>query len=329
MDTGTCLNSPRALGFLGTRQDDYVSLGIDQLDQLRVGLEAKKLLLYIAPKGTGKSWFCIHCGRQALLQKQTVLHVTLEMSEREVIMRYYQNLFGVATHKDKFARALPTVDDLGRVTGFKVVYKSPTLAMTQPGIRKLLASKIKAFGTRFDKLIVKEFPTSFLTVEHLEGYLDYLENVEGFIPNVMIVDYPKLMDAPVRDLRLGIGRNMEGLRGIGVKRNMAVVAPHQGNRGTIGAKRVKSKDSGEDISVVQTADVVMTYSRTPAEERIGTGRLTLEHSRNSRAAAALLLFQSYDIGQYVIESHYMNNKYWEKLKSQGGDMGDDEDDYEE
>ena len=105
---------------------------------------------------------------------------------------------------------------------------------------------------------------------------------------------------------------------------MVCVAPHQGTRGTIGAKRVRSREAGEDISVVQTADTVLAYSRTEAEERLGLGRLSVEHTRDARGGSMILLSQALDIGQYVLNSAVMQPAYWDRLKEVGGGDDDEE-----
>lgn len=330
-EVGTFLKDVKALRFLDWKDVEVVSLGIRELDRARIGLIPKQLLLYIASKGAGKSWFCVHCGKQALLQRLKVVHYSLEMAEEEVIPRYYQSLFSVALDDERFNRTTLEFDELGRLSGFKTRLIKPSatpprLHLEQSNIKQKLKAKLNTFGARIGGLLVKSFPTGQATISQITSHLDYLEEVEGFVPSVLIVDYPKLMKIDRSNPRLSIGGNVEDLRGLAVQRNMALVAPHQGTRSTIGAKRTKSKDAGEDISVVQTADTVLAFSRTEAEERLGLGRLSLEHSRRSRGGLLLLLSQSLDTGQYVLGSAVMQKAYWDKLRAVSGDDGSDEDD---
>jgi hypothetical protein len=123
---------------------------------------------------------------------------------------------------------------------------------------------------------------------------------------------------------VSLGRTVEELRGLAGKRNLALVCPHQGNRSSLGARRVRSNMAGEDVSVVQTADTVFAFSRTDAEERLGLGRLSVEHVRNRRGGLTLVLSQAYGIGQYVLSSADMQQAYWEKLKKLDRDSGDEE-----
>jgi replicative DNA helicase len=322
-DAGTFLNDPAGLRFTSER-DDIIPIGIPELDRMRIGLVPKQLLLYLGPKGSGKTWFCVHCGKQALLQRMKVVHYSLEMDETEVIQRYYQSLFGAAQTPEKYNQTMLEFDDIGRLSGFKTKKVKPRLDFTEPMARKTLLKKMGAFGARFGGLLVKSFPTASLTISQMTSHLDYLEDVEGFVPNLLIVDYPKLMHMNRDNLRVELGRNMEELRGVGVKRNMAVVAPHQGSRKTIGAKRTKSKDAGEDISVVQTADTVLAFSRTEAEERLGLGRLSVEHARSARGGETVLLSQSYDTGQYVLNSALMQQAYWDRMRAVAGPDDDND-----
>lgn len=316
---GTFLNDPNAFRYIDTR-DDVIPLGIPELDRLGIGLIAKQVILYIGPKGSGKTWFCIHCGKQALLQGLKVVHYSHEMGEEEVIPRYYQAIFAASRTSEPYPKSVLEFDELGRLSGFKTRWKvKPRLAFSDPGTRKLLRNKMKTFGTRFGGLVVKEFPTGLATVSDITNHLDYLQEVEGFVPNIMIVDYPKLLKADRNNIRVDIGRNVEELRGICVQRNLAGVFPHQGTRQTIGAKRVKSSQAGEDISVVQTADTVLAFSRTEEEERRNLGRLSVEHVRKARGGEVILLSQSYDTGQYVLSSASMQKAYWERMREVTGD----------
>lgn len=314
--TGTFLNDSAGLRYIEPR-DDFIPIGIPELDKMRIGLAPKELLLYIAPKGSGKTWFCVHCGTQAILQRLKVVHYSLEMDEEKVIPRYYQSLFAVATSADKFNRTELEFNELKTLIGTKKTkLVRPKLSFSQPGIKKFLREKMKSHGARLGSLLIKSYPTGSLTISQLTSHLDYLQEVEKFVPNILIIDYPKLMRLDRNNLRVDLGSTVEELRGIASTRNIALLAPHQGTRATIGAKRVRSSMAGEDISVVQTADTVLTYSRTQEEERRGLGRLSVEHARGARSGDTFVLSQSYNTGQYVLQSAIMQKAYWDRVKGE-------------
>lgn len=320
LDAGTFLNQVDKSSLFQEKQEAALApLNIPELDRYQIGLHAKRMLLYIAPKNTGKSWFCIHCGRQALINQMRVVHVSCEMYEDEVLDRYYQNFFGIATFPDAYQRATLEFDELERLTGFKMKRSKPRLDFTDPNIRKILRGKVGHWGTRFSRLVIKAFPSGQLTLNGLRGYLDYLETTQKFIPNVLIVDYPDLMKFDRRDFRLSLGALFVDLRGLAAERNLALVTPTQSGRDSIGAARNKSSNVSEDISKVFTADTVLTYSQTEAEGRLNLGRITVDHARKAPKGSVILLAQSYATGQYVLQSAGMSSAYWDKLKAVTGD----------
>lgn len=319
LDAGSYLNNvDKALEFT-RKQEDFCPLGIKEFDSLGVGLVPRQLLLYLAPKSSGKTWFCIHSGRQAILNKQRVVHISLEMDEGRILSRYYQSFFGIARRSGAFNRATLKFDELERLTGIKMRKTEPKLSYTSPDIRKVLRAKMTRWGARFGRLVVKHFPANTLTMSQLRGYLDHLELVEKFIPNVLIVDYPRLMRMDPDNLRIILGQVVVDLRGLADERNLSVVIPGQSNRAGIGARRVRSTNASEDISTVFTADTVLSYSRTDAEERLGLARLSFEHGREAQTGLQVLLTQNYAMGQYIADSAYLSGAYWEALKDLTGE----------
>lgn len=325
LDAGVFLNDPRALSFLDQADIPFISLGIPVLDELQIGPTPKEMILYIAPKGSGKTHFCVHVGRSTVAVRKRALHVSLEMSEERVAQRYMQNIFGVAKRREKILRVLFDYDELDRLDGFRIKHIEPRLTLRDKDIKKILRNKVKPWGTRLGKLVIKAFPTGALTVDQLDAYLEYLSSSEGFVPDVVVVDYPELMSLK-GELRHAIGANIIGLRGIAVSRNLAMVCPSQGGRAAINARQVTSTMVAEDVRKVDTADVVLTYSRTKAEERLNLGRLRVEHARNEEGGRTVLLSQSYATSQYVVRSAELQQAYWERLKEVTGEGGEDEED---
>lgn len=321
LDAGTFLNEVGKSAVFSTKENGARLLGIPELDQYGIGPTPKRMLLYVAPKNSGKSWFCVHVGRQCLIQKDRILHVSLEMGEQELLDRYFQSFFGIASRAGQFTKTILEFDDLERFVRFKARKVSPKLDFGDPKIQSILRGKVASWNTRFSRLNIKEFFTGSLTIRELKGYLDYLEMVHKFVPTILIVDYPDLFAISKQDYRLSLGRIFVELRGLGVERNMAVVVPTQAGRGSIGAKRVDSTNVTEDISKVFTADTVITYSQTEAELGRGLARLGVDHARNAPKGQRVLITQSYTTGQYVLQSTMLNNAYWEQMKVSDGEAG--------
>jgi intein/homing endonuclease len=271
------------------------------------------------------SWFVVNVGKKALLQRWKVCHISLEMSEERVIQRYFQSFFGIAKRNESFLSTQLEFDELRRLSGFATEKVSPTLSLSDPKIRAKLSSRIDEWGIRLNNILVKQFPSGALTISKLKSYLDSIEIVHKFVPDILIVDYTALMKLDSRDYVRSLGQILVDLRGIAVERNIAVVAPAQGNRETEHSSKVQSAQIAGDISMVATADAVITYSRTDQEKQLNLARLYVSNARNDEDRFTILITQNYRTGQFVLQSAPMISNYWETMKAKLGSLESEED----
>ena len=201
-------------------------------------------------------------------------------------------------------------DDAGKLTGISVDEREgwAHLPTDREGVRKLKRRLAKFHARR--NLLIKQFPTSQLTHQQLVAYLDALQSVHHFTPDLLIVDYHKLMALDVRNLRLELGAAYERLRGLAVERNMAVGIAAQMNREAVKATQSDESHVGEDISIMGTSDVAVFYNQTEAEHELGTARLWMAKGRDDRSRYSVLITQAYEIGQFVLTSHALTHEYW-------------------
>lgn len=319
LSVGTFLNDrTKALSFLDKVNNAYQT-GISEFDKRGFGPTPGQLLVYMAATGMGKSWFCIQMGRECLMQNARVLHVTLEMSEDKVIQRYFQNLFAISKRSETFDITKLKFDEYGRVRDLKTKSTKTRMSLDSPDIHHYLMRKMKTWGTRLGRLIVKGFPSGTLTVTGLEAYIEMLEFQFGYIPNVLIVDYPDLMKIDKNDLRVATGRTIVDLRGLMQAKNLAGICPTQTNRKGWDASTVKSSMISEDASKLYTADMSATYSRTEQEKKMGLARLTVNKCRDDEAGYSIIITQNYAAGQFVLQSARMSPDYWSMVKPKEGE----------
>jgi hypothetical protein len=334
LDPGLRLtDTARAFRFLD-RNEDGVPLAIEPFDKAGLAFVPQQMFMYIAPKGTGKTWFAVHCGKQALLYGKTVLHVTLEISDADVAARYYAALFGVAREAHPLPQRRFRRDALGNLDKARWVKRTPKFFWRDPAVRSLLGKELGRWGVRLGRLIIKEFPAGSLTLAQLEHHLDYLAFQQNFVPDCLIIDYPDLMRIDAKDLRIGLGRLYVGLRGLAARRNLMLITPTQGNRKSLEARRVRSSNVSEDITKVQTADVVMTYSASSDERKQGLGRLLLEHARGMEDKLYCMIAQNYAMGQFCVDAFEIKSVAMEgdlerKLGLDKGAMSKDLDEVED
>lgn len=320
LDSGVfLLDKKRILGFLN-HQVTSIALGIPELDRRGIGPVPGEMMAFMAAKGRGKTFFCIHAGVMALLQGKKVVHITLEMSEDRIMPRYLQRLFAVAKRNEEFEITKFVLDKKNTITDFARETQKPELYFADPRIDKKLARKMDEWGERFGRLVVKSFPSGMLTVGQLEAYLDGLEASHKFTPDVLIIDYPDLMSIDDRqDHRIALGRLYVELRGIFGARNVAGIVPIQTNRKGESARLVTSELIGEDYSKSQTADVVLTYNQTALERDLGLARIFVDKARGDEDKFSVLISQNYKTGQFCVQSAFMPHQtYWKMVKNASG-----------
>jgi replicative DNA helicase len=306
-----------------------IQLGIKTLDDRGITPAPGEMFLVIAPAKKGKSWALVHIGKMALLQRKKVLVITLEMSEYKYAQRFIQSFFAIGKREANVKTPQFVTDSLGRLVDIEIeTIVRPTL--NDPGIRAELASRLTREFKYRPPLMIKQFPTGSLTIPALKAYLDGLERFHKFVPDVLIIDYPDLMEMDSKNLRIDTGRIYKDLRGIAVSRNLALVAASQGNREAATSKLVTGEMASEDYSKIATADNVITYSQTLQEKALGLARIFVSQGRNDEDKFVSLITQSYATGQFCLDSTLMLSDYWDFVenlsapRSRRGKRDDDE-----
>lgn len=288
----------RLLNNAGSLDEGY-HIGIDELDERGMRLARKEILTFMAASGRGKTWFLCHLGKSCLLQGAKILHVTLEVSERVLMGRYLQTLFSISKRESNII--YPKIRRKGKrlVMDFEALDRP---SLDDPKINKLLRGKIGMLSGKGSNLLLKEFPMRGLTMKGLRGFLETLNASQGFVPDVVLVDYPDLFHVDPRYKRVEIGQIYEELRGMATTDNFAMGVVTQANRQAAKKDIMTGEDVGEDYSKYQTADNFLTYNQTDYEANLGLARLYVDKARNETAHYTTLLAQSYDVGQFALGS---------------------------
>lgn len=317
-EPGTMLSDPKVIiGMLGDLEEPGFDLGIKELDMAGIIPRRKELLLFIAPRGRGKSWFCTHVAKRARMARWSTAVITLEMSERRYTGRIIQSLFAVSKRRAEVELPRIKLAKSGEIIGFEQE-DVDVLTLSKDRDVETLSSKIATEFSRGRPIVVKQFPTQMLTIEMLEAWLEGLDRHARLAPDVLIVDYPDLMKHDAKNKRIELGQLFERLRGLAVERNMALICVTQGNRESERAEVVTGDMAAEDISKLATADTCLTYSQTRQEKQLGLARILAEKARNESDKFSVLITQAYEIGQFCLDSHIMQADYWEVVEKKDG-----------
>jgi hypothetical protein len=312
-------DTERIINFLNERYVEF-DTGIAAFDANGIVPYRDAVFLFLAATGMGKSWWLIQLGKRALLRRKKVLHITLEMSEEEVASRYFQSLFSVSKRSGDVSVTSLELNTRDRLSGFEISEIAPEFSFDSKILDEELKIHMRTFGPRLENLVIKKFPTRGLTPDGLRRYLDTLERVTKFTPDLLLLDYLGLMKTDAKDHRIALGRNFEDVRGIAGERHMAVGTAHQVSRAGAQQRMASSTDVAEDWSLIGTADRVVTYSATDQERRYGLARLFVDKARSDLDKFGVLITQKYGLGQFVLDSVRMDNKYWDILKELSGNQ---------
>lgn len=318
-EPGMSLSDAKAVGqILDSPEEEGFNLGVSPFDRLGIIPRRKELFVWLAPRKRGKSWALTHCAKQALLQRWSCVIITLELSEKRYAARMLQSFFSISRREAEVKVTRFVRDRNGELEGM-IQEKIERMTMQDDNIRATLMKKAGREFARRKEFRIKEFPTGSLTLAGLNAYLDGLERFENFTPDAILVDYPALMELDTDNMRLEMGKLFIGLRGVAVKRNSAMIVVHQGNRVSEEATTVTGNMISEDISVLATADNLITMNQTPAEKKLGLMRLVAEAVRNEESKVQALITQAYPIGQFCLDATALHSadEYWSILEGKG------------
>ncbi len=202
------------------------------------GVERKTLNLLLAPTNTGKTSAMVSLASGYLRRGYNVLYVTCEMSEENIRQRIDANFLKIP------------INDVPRLS------------------KELYCGKMKDFAdTLKSNLYVKEYPTATANVNHIRALLDALKTKEGFVPDIIFVDYLNLMTSTRFKISslYEIGKAIaEELRGLACQYNMACWSATQTNRGGEGASDLNLDDTSDSYGVPMTVDSQFAIIQTPA-----------------------------------------------------------------
>jgi hypothetical protein len=318
----------KLLIFMESEQE--FTTGIPLLDRNHIVPARGAASLFLGAAGRGKSWWLVSVGKQAIMQRKKVVHITLEMDEPLVLQRYYQALFALTKRATKEVMTPKFVfDDHDPEKLISVDHEEiePDFNFDSDMIRDELAIRVEHHSKRFHNLIIKRFAPRTLTRASLEAYLDNLEITEKFIPDMIILDYMGLWKTDAANHRITLGRAFEDYRGICVERSAAGVTAHQVSKAGAEAIAARSTNVAEDWSMIGTADQVLTYSCTDYEFSLGLGRLFVSKARSEQDRFGMLLTQNYKIGQFALECIPLKSEYYKMLDGMKKDAKvSDEDD---
>jgi hypothetical protein len=273
-------------------------LGLKHFDIYRQ-FHRKELVCVLGGMKGKKSWAGHHFGVQALMHGLNVLHISHENSEEECEERYDRMAGAIANDKFEFDPVTIRFYDEEHQTLASEKRMRPCIkdSAARTEARRLL----QKFGGR---LIIKKYPMYFADMREVERHMDYLETFEGFVPDLLINDYPdvqKPLDGK-KVTRDQVNETYMYNKRLVDERNMLGLVFSQATRAAIRAKRLTRKDFAEDIRKLANVDTAIGVCQTDAQAKMDIATLFVIAARVGVEDVGCGIVMNLDIGQFASDS---------------------------
>jgi len=248
------------------------------------GLGQGDLGLIAGGPGGGKSWALVALGAQAVKLGYTVIHYTLELSEKYVGRRY-----------DACFTEIPVQD---------IVESKDKVKDTIENLR--------------GGLYIREYPAGQATVNTIHAHIEKCvqQNIE---PDLIIVDYADLLTSKTsKEKRDKLDDIYTSLRGLATELKVPIWTASQVNRSGAREEIIQGDRMAESYSKMMITDFAMSLSRSAEDKENGTGRWHVMKNRYGADGITYDAVMDTSIGKIGINIRGNNESERNQQNSQGG-----------
>lgn len=240
-----------------------VSTGVSAIDSrlYHKGWGKRELSILMGGAKAGKTTALINFARNAAMNKENVLYITLEVSKKVVGDRMDAGFADIA---------------------MKLVGDSPHEINT----------KIKALQTNCGVIKLHEFPTGTMRPSDLRRLLSRYR-AKGLKFDLVVVDYLDIM-CPENRYNDEIANSKSiwvDVRAIAQQEDVAMLSATQTNRDGFKASVAKAEHVADDFNKIRIADIVISINATEEERAKGEARLYFAASRNQEGGFSVFIKQ--------------------------------------
>lgn len=263
-----------------------------------------ELVAFLAPPKSGKTWWMIDTADTAMTRGQKVLFISCEMTEDQVVRRFWQSLSGCSRWGEQAPGSM-----------FQKNGNKWDLIQGERTTRKvdLDGGSIEAIQKRYlefgGDIKLRCYPPRTLTLQKLKSELKVLAVFENFVPDVIVLDYADIMALPPgKERRLQLDELWLGLRNITLDMNNLIVTASQTGRETVGGKRDADESNiAEAVSKVNHVTRMVTINRSKRDKQLGIYRMSCQTMRDGRESFdQLVVVNCLEIGRPWMDDKFMN-----------------------
>ncbi len=242
--------------FLAEDNVQSIGIGFPTLDGVmhEKGAARGEVLVWLANTGVGKTTLMLNCSAHAVRKGLNVAYVVLEGTAKSVGQRLTSVMANCPTrtlhdHPQMVERAIAGLPASGDV--------------------RLIQPSDEVWTTR-----------------HIAKKLDYLRATEGFVPDVVMIDYAKFLkpaNVAKQDAEyVKLAKTMDDVKRLAMDLDCLVITAQQANREGEDAATIGLKHAAGSYDALQPVDYVVSVNQTTAEELKNTMRLTINKNRHGR-----------------------------------------------
>ncbi len=273
---------------------------IPALDKVLRGIYRQELFCVLGNLNVGKSYCAAYLAFSALLSGKSVLYLTLEMSDKKVMRRFFQMTSGLTTPygSSQMERDITMWDK-------KWVSRDiPETVKTLHHIRKVKTSLVtlKKYG---GTLSIRHYASDTCTINDVEREVMLFDAAHGAPPDVLIVDgLPDLKTSTKSqyDRTAGLTNATVQLRRMAKEYDLASIGTYQAHRQGQNVRLLGVEHSGEAYRISQIADTAISLNQDGREYRKGLMRIYLMRARDAQKHVVIKVWQNLEIGQWCQNS---------------------------
>lgn len=303
------------------------------------------LAAYLGPMKRGKTFWLAETAFASSVRRFNTLFVSLEMNRSDINTRIFKRMlnrqqdsgaidlpiFDCFHNQDntcqlrkRSRRNQSVLDEEGNIIKYKPesTYVPCTACMGGehyfPALWKhtktlkafeqqALIKKVKGYKRMYgDTLRVACFPAFSATVKDIEGEIEWLDVVENFKVDTLVIDYADIINPGRQDFseRGSLDHIWKRLKQLAAEKNIFVATASQTNRQAINRYSIRDVDTAEDIRKMAHVDLTMGLNQTPDDKEVGLMRVSGINHRHRRihTRAEAWVLQSLEIGLPHIDS---------------------------
>lgn len=258
------------------------------------------LVAVAGPAKRGKTWWLEEIAVKALRERLKVIFFSLEMTEKQMMRRIYQNFLGevrsVREGEEYKVVQIPYFDEDKEIQ-FRTAQKKGL--KSSMAVRKS-ESMSRGFGG--GKFLLVNYPANSIGVSGLDIHLDNLEYYDNFIPDVIMVDYADILQPEIKgEVRHQINDTWLKLRQMAQERKCVVVTATHLNKATF-SRDAEAGDASEDSRKSNHVASMFAINQDREDIKNSSVRIKVLVSRHEAISDEVLVLHQLDIGKPCIDS---------------------------